>query len=271
MTGAQYHAPFNHSGLRQCAFSVATLAVISSSALPAQDAGGPPPTTAISEIRTSASATRTVPPNLAIGVFEFSGRGPTLAAASQVTARIGDAVRKALVGAGVPSDSVTSRGFVNYYWDERSSIEVKQNPLRPYNPDTVYTYRDVLVARMRDTKNVGRAIDAAVGAGAQKLSSLRFVATDVEKANEEILTEATRRARRKAELMAEAAGGRLGRLIAVSTDFPSEATRSDFVLRESSAMSVTQPTAVTNVTPPQIEIRSIVYTRWEFLPGQTPR
>jgi uncharacterized protein YggE len=248
-----------------------TILVLHGSVVTAQEAGGPPPTTAISEIRTSASATRAVPANLALAVFEFTGRGATLQEASQFTARTGDAIRKALVAVGVPPDSLTSRGFITYYWDERSSIEIKPTPLTPYRPDTIYVYRDIIVARLRDISRVGRAIDAAISAGAQKMSSLRFAATDVETANEEVLSEASQRARRKSELMAEAAGGRLGRLIAMSTDFPSEISRSDYAMREASASSYTQimPTATT-VVPPQLEIRSTVYARWEFLAGPLP-
>jgi uncharacterized protein len=176
------------------------------------------------------------------------------------------AIRRALVKAGVPEDSILIQGF-SYPGDEATSMEVKPNPeFRRY--DTTYVYRDKLVARIRDLQRLSPALDAALAAGAQKLTSLQFSTSRGEQARQEALKEATQQAKRNAELMAVAAGGKLGRLLDLSTDgspFPEalyEAARAGNM-----AFDVGAGSAGTAIKPANIETRVAVHGRWEFLPG----
>ncbi|MBA3260054.1 MAG: hypothetical protein H0T68_11395 [Gemmatimonadales bacterium] len=91
--------------------------------------------------------------------LEFTGRGASLAHAARDAAARGGQVRRALTAAGVPADSLFSRGFVGYYWDERTQIEVRSHPAGFGRMDTVYAFRDVIVARVRDMKRIGAVID----------------------------------------------------------------------------------------------------------------
>ena len=67
---------------------------------------------------------------------------------------------------------------------------------------------------------IGRAIDAAVQAGADEVQSITFSSSRYEALRQQALAVAVGNARRDAEIMARAAGGRLGQLIEVSVSQP---------------------------------------------------
>ena len=79
------------------------------------------------QIRTTATATRAIPPDLAIAQFEYSARDSTLKAAARAAFALGDSIRRAIKKAGVPDDSILGRGSVSYPWDQASQMEVKPN------------------------------------------------------------------------------------------------------------------------------------------------
>jgi uncharacterized protein YggE len=69
---------------------------------------------------------------------------------------------------------------------------------------------------LRDMDATGRVLDQAVGAGANRISSLEFGASDTREARLQVLAEAVRSAREQAEAMAEAMGVRLGPALEVN-------------------------------------------------------
>jgi uncharacterized protein YggE len=164
---------------------------------------------------------------------------------------------------GVRKDSLVSRGFVNSSWDQRTQIETHTSPPDYRRVDTTYVFRDVIVARMRDMRRIGVALDTALAAGAQSLSSLEFGARRPDDAGAATLREATERARERAQVMAKAAGGKLGRLIELSTD-PDRSDGSPVVPR-GSIQSAGPGTTI--VAPATAELRVSVSARWEFVAG----
>lgn len=73
-----------------------------------------------------------------------------------------------------------------------------------------YTARNTLEVTVDETDRIGALIDAGLGAGANRVSSLAFEAKDPEPARAEATREAIRRARAEAEVMADALGMALG-------------------------------------------------------------
>ena len=71
---------------------------------------------------------------------------------------------------------------------------------------TAYNASSYLAIRTTDMDMVGKIIDIAFGAGANTLNDIGFSASDTEEASTEALTAAVKDARRKAEIMAAAAG-----------------------------------------------------------------
>lgn len=109
---------------------------------------------------------------------------------------------------------------------ERSDIQTRSVSLSPRydrRPDAeepmIVGYQAVnrVAVPISDVGRVGRVIDAAVGAGANRVLGIRFELADPEAAYHEALERAITRARREAEVAAEALGEVLGPPIRVST------------------------------------------------------
>jgi uncharacterized protein len=216
----------------------------------------------LTQVRTTGTATRTVVPDLAVLRFEFSARDTTPSAAAHAAATIGDAIRKAVAKSGVPNDSILGRGSLGYANDQTVQIEVKPNAeFKRY--DTTYVFRDLTEVRIRDLKRVPGAIDAALLAGAQKLLFLQFSSSRTQQIGLEAVEEATRQARRNAELMAQAAGGKLGRPLELTTD----RNTSGDAFYDIRAAQTSPTTSGVIAAPPGAELRVSVYGRWELLSG----
>jgi uncharacterized protein len=228
-------------------------------------ASAPAPPT-VAQVRTTGTAVRSLPPDLAIATFELSSRGPSLNEAARAAASTGEAIRRAVVKAGVPGDSVLGRGSVSYVWDQATQMEVKPNSeLKRY--DTTFVFRDIVVVRIRDLKRVAAVLDGALAAGAQKLTSLQFSSSRIHQAGQEAITEASRQARQNAELMALAAGGKVGRPLELTTD-RGPAGNAYYDLRGLNVSpSGSSPGQGLAVAPPNAELRVSVYARWELLPA----
>jgi len=71
-------------------------------------------------------------------------------------------------------------------------------------------------ATIHDVDAVGRLVDVAIGAGANRVGGISFFAADTEGARHEALAQAVRAARAEAVVMAEALGHRLGPVLQIS-------------------------------------------------------
>jgi uncharacterized protein YggE len=240
---------------------------LGASLLQAQVPLGSIPYLGTNQIRTTGTATRLVSPDLAIAYFEFSTRGPTLGEAARSAAVISEAIRRAVAKAGIPADSILGRGSVAYPWDQSPQMEIKPNAeFRRY--DTTYVFRDMVVVRMRDLRRVSLVLDAALAAGAQKLTSLQFSSSRAQQAGQEALADATRQARRNAEIMAESANGKVGRPLELTTE--KSHSGDDFYDLQFTNIQTggSRTTQGLIARPPDGDLRVSVYTRWELLPAR---
>ena len=91
-----------------------------------------------------------------------------------------------------------------------------------YNYDDVverivgYTAENMLSVSTGDTENVGTVIDTAFEAGANVFYDINFSASDTVDENNQALTLAIQHAQDKAQVMAEAAGMKLGQVLSIS-------------------------------------------------------
>jgi uncharacterized protein YggE len=123
-----------------------------------------------------------------------------------------------------------------------------------------YVARNTVQVHLDDLNQVGRVIDASLGAGANRVESLRFSASDIEDAKRAALAEAVRQANSMASVMAEAAGGTLGALIEMRMG-----RTGPFRPDENAATVYQQP--VTPIMPGQVVVMATVHARWEFRKG----
>ena len=129
-----------------------------------------------------------------VGVQETSK--DVLAAQSTVNEKIA-AIKQALLDAGVQESEINTDSiniYANYDYSDNTEVIVG------------YTARNSLSVRTTDMDNVGSLIDAAFAAGANTLDNVQFTVQDDSEAREQALTMAVEDARRKADVLASAAG-----------------------------------------------------------------
>jgi hypothetical protein len=129
---------------------------------------------------------------------------------------------------------------------------------------TGYVATNVVRVRTGQTDRVGAIIDAAVGKGSTGISGPRFYVEDENEARRRALALAVQNARRDAETMASAAGGRLGELL----ELVSEAAGPRYA--EASMVSIAQMRAADVETPidaAAVRVSSAVVGKWRFLPA----
>ena len=128
-------------------------------------------------------------------------------AQSQVNDEIA-AIVEALKAKGVDAKDISTNGigiYPNYgyeSYDENESI-------------TGYTAYNNIYVKLTDVNNVGAYIDAAFAAGANSLDYVEFSAADTDEAARQALTLAVESAREKAQILAEAAGMKLGDILEI--------------------------------------------------------
>ena len=107
------------------------------------------------------------------------------------------AIRAALIEQGVKEENINT-DFINIY------------PMYDYSNDqemlTAYNVSSTLAIKVTDIESVGSLIDVSFSAGANTLNGISFSASDTEEAKTEAMKKAVEDARKKAVILAEAAG-----------------------------------------------------------------
>lgn len=201
-------------------------------------------------IRTSGVGEVTLEPDLAVLAFGIQLHGPSSDELLAEVASIQAAVVDALSAFGVPADS----------------LEVDQLQARPRwsgeGPDRRRDYYVSAAIRFRtdEPARVPDLIEAALAAGVSQSSGVRWESSRADDARAEALALALAAARRDAEALAEAAGGRLGELVEVSTTggptvrgFAMEAAEFDSAAR-----------AAVGPTPQPVVVRQSVVASWRL-------
>ena len=236
------------------------------------DAQVRPEDSAPPQVRTAATAERSVQANLAIVTLQFFSEDTTPAAAGRKLAAKGDSLRRALGTLGIPRDSLVNRS--RWYW-WRGRIEAvpqpvryiqRDTPTRRYSEsvqDTIYRAHETIEVRIRDLGNVGAVLDTVMGRGITQISDVQFSATNVTAAQEDALREATVRARRQADAIAAASGMTLGPVLSLSSQPVSRYDYSPVMLSGTVAGARSDGGNMgTVIVQPSIPIAVTVYGTW---------
>jgi uncharacterized protein YggE len=206
----------------------------------------------------SGHADATIPANRATVRIAVETRGETAAAAGAENARIQEAVVAALRAAGVARADITSAGY-----NVATNYRPPEGPRQTPQPDG-YIARNAVHVQLSALDRVGPVIDAALAAGANRIDGVQFTATQTDSARRVALAEAIATARADATIMARAAGGSLGRLLELSTEF--SPARMPYALQM--AGGVARARATTEIEPREVTVNAVVVGRWEFEPAR---
>ncbi len=116
---------------------------------------------------------------------------------------------------------------------------------------TGYTATNIVRVTIDDLAQVGRAIDAATQAGANRIQSLRFTLKDERTVQTQALREAALNARRKADALASALRVQIVRILSIAESGPTAIPFRDVAFARAE-------TASTPIEPGTIEVRANV-------------
>ena len=209
------------------------------------------------EITASGRGEVKLPPSYAILTVNVATRATVaVEAASQNARRVPD-VMNGLRSAGLADKDISTSGY-----------RLEQNYEYPRNGEPKpagFTATTTIRAEVHPLENLGKAIDAAISGGATGISGIQFLASNTEEARRSAMAEAVRQARTEAEVIARAAGGSLGRLIALNSGGVSQPNPRDMNYAVLTSSMASPPP--TNIVPGELNITAMVFGRWEFIPG----
>lgn len=228
------------------------------------------------EVRTSVTDERRVPATRATITVTVEGTGPSRREAGDSAAVRVRRIRDAVAAFGVPRDSVVSTGWADWWSDgsrvrtsERRTCSTGRSPrgdlIDNCRTDTTFTVTDRVLIRLRDLSRAAGVSDTLLTIGAKGIGQVQFQAAGRDTLQEALLTSATQKLKRQAEVMADAAGGRLGALIELTTE-PRWSDEYDRELMLTSVTNSRSSDARSEVVVPTVRLAVTVRGRWEFVP-----
>jgi uncharacterized protein len=162
-------------------------------------------------IAVSAVGTVEREPEQGVAVLAVESEASTARAAADANAQ-----KMTELMAALRRSRLTDRQIRTVSYELRPEYERRE---RGTEPPRIVSYRAVNMVEITvDTvARLGAIIDAAIGAGANRVTSIRFQLRDAHAAHVEAVQIAMRNARREAEAVAQAAGQRLGPPLNINT------------------------------------------------------
>ncbi|WP_257451670.1 SIMPL domain-containing protein [Archangium lipolyticum] len=185
---------------------------------------------------------------------------PTAKAAAEENARKMEKVVQALVKAGIPRGEIETRNYTVY--------PEFHPPTKPEEAPKLRGYRvsNTVEVHVRELARVGVLLDTALGAGANRVESVRFGLSKPEVAQGEALRNAVERARQSAQVLATSLGVRLGPVLDAST--VTEPERPIPVVARFAMASEAAQDATTPIQPQEQTIQARVTLVFAIEPGQ---
>ena len=152
-----------------------------------------------------------VDPDLVVVTLGVVSQGGTVSAALSANNADMNQVMAAIKAAGAADADVATGDFSirPLYTEASRSAAARIDGFEVSNLVTV---------KIHDVQHSGAVLDQVLAAGANRVSDIAFTPADPSTANDHAVVAAITEARRKAQLMADAAGVKLGRILSVSTN-----------------------------------------------------
>lgn len=154
--------------------------------------------------------------NINLGVASVS---PTAAEALSKNTSDMNTLMKTLTSNGIEERDIQTAQFsVNPEYHQPNA----RNTGEPYSPPKITGYRvsNEVRIKVRNLKNLGKVLDQVVTAGANQVHGISFSVAEPEPLLDEARKNATLDAKRKAEIYANAAGIKLGKVLFITESAP---------------------------------------------------
>lgn len=162
----------------------------------------------------------------------------------------------ALIESGIAKEDINTDNINIYMYTDYSSLGKER---------VLYNASSMITVRVSDPNGAGSVIDIAFSAGANILNGITFAAENTEEAEKEALTLAVEEARKKAEILAAAAGMRLGDMISMEEQnvYSYDSGMNNFSMKD-----VAEEAAGTVVRAAKLCVSAQVYVEWQMVKAE---
>jgi uncharacterized protein YggE len=222
----------------------------------------------VPEITASGRGEVAITPDRGTVLVSVESRAPSATAAAADNSQKMKSVLQALRNAGLAQGDITTSTYT--VGQDPRSLRVPPGTGMPNFP-VEFLARNSVRATVRRADDVGKVIDAALGAGATSIASVQFSSPTTEEARGNALSMAVAHAQRDANILAKASGGTLGRLLSMSSS-GSPVMGGSAGGFAGDAYSFDREMAMSTAFPTMINARDLtvavsVFGRWEFIPA----
>ena len=184
-----------------------TFLLVAAAILPA--AAATPDTQPQHTITVTGHAEAVVSPDIAVATFGVQTSNADIETAKTENDRIMQAIYEAMLLSGIDRSKIKTSMFSvqPIYKSETGNSAERVTGYRVQNMTTV---------TIEDMQNIGRVIDTAFQAGANQFQGVRFGLKKEQTFRDELMKQALLDGKRKAEMMAEALGEKLGRPVSIT-------------------------------------------------------
>ncbi len=191
-----------------------------------------------------------VKPDVATIRFGVETNADTAQEAQKLNGTIMSKVFEALQSKNIQKSDIQTSNFNLYpVYEFKSSADRTQTLIG-------YRCNNTVNVNLKEIENIGNVIDAVVGAGATNVNSISFGVLDSKKYEDEMLADAVRNARTKAEIISKAAGVNITGISKISDEHISVSA-----YRE---LSLTDFSKSTQIEPGEVSIMSTVRIDFTF-------
>lgn len=226
-----------------------SLAVLIASTLPAGAAGDEN----ASKIIVNGEGKVIAVPDMAVVVLGVETRNASAEKAARENAELMNETISALLTAGIAEKDIQTSQFSLTTNRDQSPYSISEG--EPLPLEFIATNR--VSVRLNDTQEIGMVLDAAVSAGSNSIQSISFDLQDSQPQEDLALSRAVDDAQRKAQIVADAAGVQLGRILEISEGYGYTSSRNEVAFAYAAA-----PT--TPISPGELEITASVTATYEI-------
>lgn len=207
-------------------------------------------------VETSGEGSASIAPDLAIVSSGVLTSAPGAAAALKANAAAMTKVFAAAKQAGIEDRDIATSGLsVQPQYDYGDGS-------KPRSPTLVgYEARNTVTIRVRAVDKAGGVVDALVAAGSNQIEGLSFEVSNRSGKLDEARREAVKDARHKAELLATAAGAKLGAVQSIREDADEGEPARPFAMRAKAFDAAAAPTPIAKG---EQELRARATVRWRL-------
>lgn len=209
----------------------------------------------VSKIICNGEGKTTAAPDVVTITLGVETRNVSASVAAAENAKLMNSTINALLSAGLKKNDIQTSHYSLTTQTEDNPVTTTGATKNKTPPEFVATNQ--VTAKMNVTENIGKVLDAVTAAGSNNIVGISFDLRDPKPQMDKALANAVNDSRRKAEIMAMAAGVKLGRILELSEGYgytSSNAPRAAFSLAA----------APTPVLPGEMEITASVSVTYEI-------